>query len=290
MLKIKQFALRIILKCIKPFNFHVFSHINKKLIKIPFINGSGISVFNHPENWFSKVAHTILMKREGAFIDVGTNMGQTLLKIKTLMPDLHYFGFEPNINAVYYIKKLITANSFLNCEIYPFALSNKIGTSNLLLESDIGLGASIIEGFRQDHFYRKLDKVFCLKGDSFFETTQLESLALIKLNVEGSELEVIKGLWQTISKFKPYIICEILPVFDATTKEGNFRKKRQDELIEIIQGACYTIFRILGSGDLVELDTIEVHADVSMANYLFVPQGADGIFRKIIKSAKAAVH
>ena len=42
------------------------------------------------------------------FIDVGVNVGQTLLKLKSISSEINYLGFEPNPNCVNYLKNLIT--------------------------------------------------------------------------------------------------------------------------------------------------------------------------------------
>jgi len=43
----------------------------------------------------------ILLLKDGVFIDIGMNLGQTLIKLKCVDPNIRYFGFEPNPGCVY---------------------------------------------------------------------------------------------------------------------------------------------------------------------------------------------
>ena len=97
-------------------------------------------------------------------------------------------------------------------------------------------------------------------------------VSIIKIDVEGGELEVIQGLKNTISEYRPFIICEILPIYDENSEIGRFRKSRQNKLQKLLDKNEYKIFRILDGGDLVPLDVFEVHSDLSLSNYVFVPK------------------
>lgn len=46
------------------------------------------------------------------FVDVGVNIGQTLLELMNASNKLDYFGFEPNIEALSCAKSLAKSNNF----------------------------------------------------------------------------------------------------------------------------------------------------------------------------------
>ena len=49
----------------------------------------------------------LLKKKNGAYLDIGVNIGQTLMKLKSVNPKIEYIGFEPNATCVHYVNKLI---------------------------------------------------------------------------------------------------------------------------------------------------------------------------------------
>jgi hypothetical protein len=96
--------------------------INGVRVRIPSINGISCDA---TEPWMIDLLAKVLQKRSGAFLDVGVNVGQTLVKIKALDPDREYIGFEPNPACVFYVQNLINANSFPNCTLIPVGLFTK---------------------------------------------------------------------------------------------------------------------------------------------------------------------
>jgi len=51
-----------------------------------------------------------LATRQGAFVDVGVNIGQTLLKLLRIDPNRNYLGFEPQIACCFLIDQFIKDN------------------------------------------------------------------------------------------------------------------------------------------------------------------------------------
>ena len=51
------------------------------------------------EAWMTEVIRRLFELKSGAFIDVGVNLGQTLLKVAAADPSRAYVGFEPNRRA-----------------------------------------------------------------------------------------------------------------------------------------------------------------------------------------------
>ena len=118
---------------------------------IPLIKGIGLKNINTTESWM-----VLLLKKlstitdKGVFIDVGVNIGQTLLKLKAVNKNMVYIGFEPNPSAVFYTNELIKANGFKNTSLIPIGLSNKteVLTLNIYNNSDVDSSASILAEFR----------------------------------------------------------------------------------------------------------------------------------------------
>lgn len=259
-------------KTIRHFNLVIPVRVDGEKIKIPIINGMGFSLLRIPEKEFNEVLRKLLSIKKGAFIDIGANVGQTLIKAKAVKRDIEYHGFEPNLNCCFYINQLIKANKFSDCNVYPIALSKSLDLTTFYSDGNVGEGASLIKGFRVESYYCFSQKVLAIDGDSTINKLNLDAISIIKIDVEGGELEVIQGLKKTIKNFSPFIICEILPVYDEETKVGSFRKERQEQVVKILREQGYEMYRISADGKLSYLECIEVHSDLSKSNYLFVPK------------------
>jgi len=257
---------------LKYFNFKLTNTYGNKRIAIPIINAIGYQLYTVSEKWATDLYEKLLKINPGTFVDVGANNGQTLLKIASFSKNLSYIGFEPNPSCFYYLKKLIDANKFTGCNIFPVGLHYENKITTLISDNDFASGASVLQDFREDITkFNIRQNVPLMKGDEIFEVLD-NKMAVLKADVEGSELEVIKGLQQTIVRDAPFIVLEILPVYSLAKKNGVYRKQRQDELLEVLKQLGYLMYRIDEStGDLTPLKDIEVHNDIRKTNYLFAP-------------------
>lgn len=253
---------------IKYFNFTV--SVNE--MKIPLIAGLGYDNILGTEKWMSEVLEFLIPKIKGCFLDIGVNIGQTLIKVKAINRDIIYIGFEPNPVCVFYSERLIEVNEYPFSTIIPCGVSNnnEIVTLKYFSENKTDSSASIIDQFRPD------SKVLQEKNVVVLNSTILkfdEKISILKIDVEGAEVMVIQGLLNIIEKDRPFILIEILPAY---TKENIDRISRQNEIMRILKEIDYSIFKIYKNVDdsLMEIRSIEVigiHSDLSQCDYLFVP-------------------
>lgn len=267
---IKYLFLRLLekLNILDKINFSICINLNEKKIKIPILKGIGLYNIKVTEKWLIKLFSEISTLKGGSFIDVGANLGQTLIKIKSVNLGIRYIGLEPNPICVSYLIELIKKNKFKNCEILPVGLSNKNSLVKLnCYHGDTDSSASILEGFRK----AKINQSFWVSTfnfESIYELLDIEKISIVKIDVEGAELEVIKGMEEIFVQHRPFIFCEILPVYD---KKKIFRLNRQKEIEHIIKKLKYRIFRILKEDKLVLLEQIGIHSNLDLCNYLFIP-------------------
>ena len=106
--------------------FNVNIQVYSTKFTIPIIKGIGLNNILTTELWMVLLLKKILpITNNGIFIDVGVNIGQTLLKLKAVNANMTYIGFEPNPSAVFYTNELIKANRFENTFLIPVGLNNK---------------------------------------------------------------------------------------------------------------------------------------------------------------------
>ena len=244
-----------------------------KKFKIPVINGYGYyNLFPNQEVWMETLVKQMMKERPGAIIDVGVNIGQTLLKIASLNNNTAYYGFEPNPLCYAYSSELVKQNHLSNFSVYPVGLSSKAEVLDLYGDNDYASGASLVENFRVNtKKYSIIHRVPVMPGDDILLKTGIEKISFIKIDVEGAELDVIKGLTQTLSIFKPPVIMEILPVYNVESENGRMRKMRQDELQHILHQLNYKIYLIDESNVKLQfVADIPVHGDMDRTNYVML--------------------
>jgi FkbM family methyltransferase len=224
------------------------------------------------EPWLAPVIRTSLALRAGVFLDAGVNLGQTLSKVKTIEPSRSYLGFEPSPICCALAQQLILKNGWSNCSIVSVALGVEPGITKLFSNSLVDSSASLVEGFREPAAYLDFSIVPVFAGDYVLSTLGIEKIGAIKIDVEGGELEVLRGLSKNINRHRPHIFCEILPVYDDTTPIGAFRLQRQ-EAVQLLLGAeRYVMLRIEHQGGLSMVRTLEVHSNLELSDYLFLPE------------------
>lgn len=140
-------------------------------------------------------------------LDIGANIGYNSLMFSDYGP---VYAFEPLFHKVV---SLNIQNNNLKHKMYsiPFALSDKNETVDMYFPNkvdDTGLrnygGSSMYKTDGVD--YTSKTPVKCMKLDDIYRGVT----SFIKIDVEGHELEVLKGAENTIKKCNPSILIEIL--------------------------------------------------------------------------------
>lgn len=248
--------------------------INNHHFRIPVIYGMGLQHLHTTETWMIQLLKNILPSPELSFIDVGVNIGQTLLKIKSIYPNVPYIGFEPNPHCVCYTSMLIEKNSLQGVTLIPAGIhhDNIIAVLDLYQNKTWDNSASIVHNFRNQPVYKKLYVPVFKDPHLWVETLQKTSIGCIKIDVEGAEWFVVQGIMKLIEKNRPLLLIEILPYYDAGNKE---RIERGTQLVNYLQQLHYRLYRIIpekNNYSLQPLSQITIHNKLEWSNYLFVPE------------------
>jgi FkbM family methyltransferase len=239
---------------------------------IPHIHGIHC---NLTETWMTDLLAVLLPGRAGVFLDVGANVGQSLLKLKAVAQDIAYVGFEPNPSCASYLEQLIRANSFSNCTVVPAGLYTKdtLLMLNLFSSDETDTTASIVEGFRPGHNITAKQIVAVACYETVEAAMGIGEVGTIKIDVEGGELEVIQSLLAVIKRDRPYVLLEILPAYSA---DNTFRVERQTRIETLFKELGYQFFRVVKSPDdsysgLSAIDTVGIHGDLTQCDYVLAP-------------------
>ena len=163
-------------------------------------------------------------KENDVIFDVGANIGSFSLTLANACKNVKIYSFEPL--PVTYNKMLVNLelNETLKDCIQPFNIgfSSEQGTFDFYLP---GTNQAASMQPVNDEFYlmesdsngnytgkKKLDKIECKVEtiDSFCENHSVQTLDILKLDVEGAERDALIGAKNSLNKFQPIVYCEML--------------------------------------------------------------------------------
>ncbi len=154
-----------------------------------------------------------IAKKSNVILDIGANTGYYSLLAKAVNPDCKVYGFEPIPHIFnWYLENCKINNFDINC--YNLAISDIKGENTIYMANTNQnvYSASLIEQFAISHSSDKVHPL-CINSTSlenFIEDNNIESINLIKVDVEGLEIKVLKGMGNFLSKYKPSMLIEVL--------------------------------------------------------------------------------
>ena len=153
----------------------------------------------------------LFLKPKTIFIDVGAHCGSISIPTAIKNPLSIVLSIEPQDDLLERLKKNIKINKISNIKTYKTAISKK--------EMEINLKVPIRkDGTLISELAGNLDKKSTLKYKSQkLKTNTLDNIlvsenypvSIIKIDVQGNELDVLKGSLNTIKKDRPALIIEI---------------------------------------------------------------------------------
>jgi len=141
--------------------------------------------------------------KKGVVLDIGANIGNYTKNILKISPDMQIYAFEPH--PITY-KKLTT--SVVSKNFYPFNLA--VGSKNSELQlydyedqdgsSHASMYKEVIEVIHKGKAVKHDIKV--VRMDNFLKGHSIDRIDLLKIDTEGNELDVLKGLGNCIPEGK----------------------------------------------------------------------------------------
>jgi len=228
-------------------------------------------------HWKTRAIAAILARRSGTFIDVGANVGQSLLDFLSSSHRSAYLGFEPNLTCYQHLATFIAENCLDNCKVVPAGLGDRNGIATLYrLAGDVDSGGTMLKELRPRTKVMS-DPCCIFKLDDLPELLPEPEIALIKIDAEGSELAVLRGMEMTVRRAQPWLLCEVLHRDDLA--EAAPYHRRCAELMRLLRELGYGVQRAVhDDAQIVELEGVSEFPDklwtdesIRLCDYLFVP-------------------
>lgn len=225
-----------------------------------------------------ETALTLLGKNTAlSVLDIGANVGQSLLLAKSYA-DFPVICYEPSPFCAKILKKTVKKNSFRKVKIKNMALGSKTGVLRLYGYSDSDPNASVVPGFRKNTNQSVMVQVTSLDKENKKEAF---TPGLIKIDVEGGELEVLLGSRKTLEKYRPIVCVETL-----YTKSLPHRK-RQLRMVRLFKKSRYQIFHFQEGEGLRRCQIMLGDPEYHNNDYICFPREKTRAFLAQIKAKKS---
>jgi FkbM family methyltransferase len=206
-----------------------------------------------------RVVLATALRRGGNAIDVGANRGETLEMILAVAPDGRHIAYEP-IPAL--AEQLAAA--FPGVDVRNAACSDEAGSA----EFTHVLNAPAMSGLRQradlpahaqevERFAVQLDKLDDALPEGYVPS-------LVKIDVEGAELLVMRGAVETLARHRPFVI------FEHGIGGADLYGSKPGEVWDLLDGAGLRIFDLEGDGPYSR-DRFEAVFTEPIWNFLAAP-------------------
>lgn len=168
-----------------------------------------------PEDYEKENAQLIAryVKEGMTVIDIGAHIGLTSVIIsKYLNGTGRIYAFEPTPSTFTVLQDTVRINKLQNIiEPVRAALFRESGTTFFYISNNSADNSnSLVNNNRQDRRESKVE-VTLFSMDDFAKQHKLKSVDFIKIDAEGAELQVLKGMKETISLHTPFIILSLHP-------------------------------------------------------------------------------
>jgi FkbM family methyltransferase len=148
----------------------------------------------------------------GVVIDVGANIGQyTLMAAQLAGPSGHVFAFEPDPLNAAALQRSIERNGFADrVELLRIAVAGRSGEAVLELQSD-RTRSRLCPNKSVGSLRPAATLVRTLALDDFADDRELDRLDFLKIDVEGADIDVLRGAERVIWRLQPTLMVEYEP-------------------------------------------------------------------------------
>ncbi len=181
---------------------------------------------------------TALAQRAGTILDIGANTGVYALAARAMNPAARIIAFEPFEP----MHQRLVANAELNAydiEAKLVAASDRDGSATLH-EGPAAFAASLEEP-TDPALGRPEHTVEVIRLDSYCAASDVGSIDLIKIDIEGHEPAAIAGMGEMLARFKPTFLIEVLS------------RQAGDLLMSMLQPQGYELYRVDETRGLVRV-------------------------------------
>jgi FkbM family methyltransferase len=191
------------------------------------------------------------------FVDVGTNRGQWLEAAVRCAPAGRHLAFEANPDLCVSIKE-----RFPGVDLRPLALSNTSGYAQFCRFRRLDGFSGLIQRHDVPDSYDFIEVPVARLDDEINELAP----SLIKIDVEGAELDVLLGSENVLRTYQPPII------FEHQAAPALLYERTSADVWSFLTDFGYRIFDLPGAGPMLRSDFVAAASSGLSVNWLAVAE------------------
>lgn len=181
-----------------------------------------------PEGWLEvpvQEALRRLLGEGGVLYDVGANVGFfSLIGARLVGAEGRVYAFEPAPGNAAAVRENAALNGLSQIEVIESAVGAERGRERLLLVEDLSWSHLESQGWhpRTDTTL----EVDVVTIDDLVAEGRIRPPDVVKIDVEGSEIDVLAGMRATLAEHRPVLVCELHDTneaFLAAVEEAGYR-------------------------------------------------------------------
>lgn len=147
-------------------------------------------------------------KNDKVILDVGANEGYYTLKMKENNSNLKIYAIEPNLNTFEILKKNIKVNKLKNVILINKAITTKNSKINFQIIDEISPLSAVKIAKKSWLDMRRIKNIIVpsITISKLCKIYKIKFIDILKINVEGSEFEVLKSSLNFLKNIKKIVI------------------------------------------------------------------------------------
>jgi FkbM family methyltransferase len=208
------------------------------------------------------------------FVDAGAYHGWYALMASRVVGDSGcVLAFEPNPDAYALLTRNIALNDAMNVRAFNIALFSTAGPVWLYRGSGDGLDSALADVPGS----MRREQVMANRLDDVLAEAHVERVNVMKLDVQGSEVDLLRGATQVLRRSRPMLAFEVYP--DAAHGLGVSYHHAWD----LLKDLGYTCFQLI-DGLLAPLPELPIVPAGTFLNIIALPRGHGRLAERLFSS------
>ena len=226
---------------------------------------------NNNFNEYLQMKKILYNCHEPIIFDVGAFKGKMIKQYRSHFPKSKIFAFEPIPECFEIIKKMTLTD--LNLQAYCYALNSNNNIKKFYLNNNLASSSLLKSNINGQKIWgndilKTISniQVECKTIDHFCNENNINHINILKLDVQGSELDVLEGATNLLKKGRIDIIFSEISIFSSYEKQGDL-----NQIISFLYKNNFELFNIYKSirknGQLLEIDAMFINNKLNYYHY-----------------------
>ena len=189
------------------------------------------------------------VKKDSVVIDIGANIGYYTLVAAGKAESGAVHSFEPISENFLALQNNIRLNNLTNVIANNSGVSDMELSAPFFISADDNIGMSGLKPAENFSGVSETKPIITL--DNYAVKNNLQKIDLIKIDIEGNEMNALKGMTNILKKYKPILFIEVvnehLIKFDTSA----------DEVYSFLRSMGYEAYEIVAANNLKEIKNVE---------------------------------